>query len=592
MSVSGRSHRFAWHRRTRCPAQANIPGRLHRFLGNSIVLRRLLLFGVVLVATMCIGGCRGTQAKAFRGPINKGYKPPVVIIVSTQEQPPEFNAAFHEHILRLQSQHPAFRDAQVLTDREALEADLSGKSLIVYGTPSGNAFLAKHLSRLPLVVDSNGVELGLYLPGDGLRIITTWPNPQDSSRAMTVYTAQQAQDVLGITTNVFHGPEDFLVARGKKVLHRGLYRKNNGQWSSPIALPIDRPPRDFAFAPSRLAVSGSPEEIGSQIGTACAATLAGMVPLVMEQIKSNSGLESDQEIYERASRLEPSLDRRDVAQMQAIAKAAGLDYRDVLSLNLYYNLGGPGLACRQVAVWGTSSADGRLLHGRNLDWPDTTDRLLSRNHLILNVKPVDGIEYVLLTWPGYLGAVTGTNRAGLTVAANVLMPPSRKRRRAEPTFFTLKRILRTCRTVKEAAEEIRRVRPLDDMSILISEAGTPDAIVVEVWGGRVRQRGPVEGQDIIGNANSVTTSACWYPGVRGAADLPTVAVSREIGLPLDVDRMQQVLANGYVIQETNIVSVIFDPTMNRMFLSCGRMLAAWGTFTEYQLFPDQPNAQP
>ncbi len=63
--------------------------------------------------------------------------------------------------------------------------------------------------------------------------------------------------------------------------------------------------------------------------------------------------------------------------------------------------------------------------------------------------------------------------------------------------------------------------------------------------------------------------------------------SREIGLPLNVERMQQVLAHPKVLQPNlNLVSVIFDPTMNRMFLSCGRLAAAQGTFMKHQLFPD------
>ena len=479
-----------------------------------------------------------------------------------------------------------------MTDREALETDLSGKSLVVYGTPSGNAFLAKHLSQLPLVIDSNGVELGRRVPGNDLRIITAWTNPQDPSRAMVIYTAQQARDVIGINA-VYHGGEDFLIARGREVLHRGLYRKNNGRWSGPIALPTDRPAKDFAFAPSRLAVSGSPDQIGSQIGTACGATMAEMIPLVLEQIKSSTGLQSDQQLYERASQLEASMDRRDVAELQAMAKAGGVDYRDVLSLNLFYSLSASPRACRQVAVWGTASADGRLLHGRNLDWADTRDRLLSRHNLILNVKPEGGIEYVLLTWPGYTPAITGTNRAGLTVAANVLMPLSNARRRAEPTFFTLKRVLRTCHTAQEAVEEIRRARPLDDMSILISEANAATAIVVEVWGGKVRVRKPGEGEHIIGNANHPTTDACRHAEARRPAGEPTCVVSRELGLPLNVERMQQVLAHPKVLQPNlNLVSVVFDPTMNRMFLSCGRLAAAQRTFTEQLLFPDQPNAQP
>ena len=125
------------------------------------------------------------------------------------------------------------------------------------------------------------------------------------------------------------------------------------------------------------------------------------------------------------------------------------------------------------------------------------------------------------------------------------------------------------------------------MSILISQANVPTAIVVEVWGGKVRVREPREGDDIIGNANHPTTDACRYLRARKPAGEPMCVASREIGLPLNVERMQQVLAHPKVLQPNlNLVSMIFDPTMNRMFLSCGRSAAAQGTFMEHQLFPD------
>jgi hypothetical protein len=57
-------------------------------------------------------------------------------------------------------------------------------------------------------------------------------------------------------------------------------------------------------------------------------------------------------------------------------------------------------------------------------------------------------------------------------------------------------------------------------------------------------------------------------------------------LPLDVEAMQAVMADPRVIQEINLLTVIFQPSRNRMRLSCGRQRAAEGVFQEMAMFPD------
>ena len=103
---------------------------------------RPVLGTVVLLAVMFVGGCRGVSSRPFGGPINQGFKPPVVAIVPTQERQSELNTQIREYVSFSRTGVKALRGCQILTDREALDADLSGKSLVVYGTLSGNAFLA------------------------------------------------------------------------------------------------------------------------------------------------------------------------------------------------------------------------------------------------------------------------------------------------------------------------------------------------------------------------------------------------------------------------------------------------------------------
>ncbi len=551
----------------------------------SIIALSLVL---VSITPMCTMGAGQGDSRLFQGPINAVYRSPLVCIVPTQERTEDLNRGIHDFIKQLKQKlakrSKTFRNMAIMTDRDALEADLSGKSLMVYGTPTGNLFLAKHVGKLPVSVKPDAITAGRRVEGNNLRLVTMWPNPQDASRGMIIYTAQRAEDIIGIN-RFFHGPEDFVI-RGREVLHRGLYRKTDGPWQPVISLPVSAPSKDKPFPTRQLWVKGSPEQIGQQIGSSCGPALKLMLPVVLEQIQLQTKL-SKEAVYAIAQKLATQIDARDIAEMQALAKAADMDYEDVLLVNVYYSLNPYSKYCRQIAVWGPAQTEGAMLHGRNLDWPDFRGMLLQRNNVILNVKPENGLEYLILTWPGLTCAITGTNREGLTLAANTIVPNSPKKRLAEPTFFTLKRVLRTCRNVEEAVKMIKSAKPFDDISVLISDAKDRSAVVVEIWGGNVRVRYPAAGEHLIGNANHPTTDACRIKAAIGPADEPMFTVARKLGLPLSLEQMKRVLSHPQVLAPSNIVSVVFEPSANRMFLSCGRTPAAKGQFIQYELFSPQ-----
>ncbi len=122
------------------------------------------------------------------------------------------------------------RDRPIITDAEALERDLSGNSIIVFGTPTGNLWLAKHLTELPIQITPTQILADDAHSGTNLRLITAWPNPTNPERGVLIYTAQQPEDVVDIN-GVFHGPTDYVVARGTEVLCAADYSKEKRPWT-------------------------------------------------------------------------------------------------------------------------------------------------------------------------------------------------------------------------------------------------------------------------------------------------------------------------------------------------------------------------
>ena len=120
-----------------------------------------------------------------------------------------------------------------MTDAEALQTDLSQSAVSVYGTPQGNLWLARYIAALPVVIEPNGITADRLYKGSNLRFISAWPHPQNGKLGMVIYTAQRAEDVVGINS-IMHGPTDYLVAQGQTIVRAAELR----QQGRPMGVPV------------------------------------------------------------------------------------------------------------------------------------------------------------------------------------------------------------------------------------------------------------------------------------------------------------------------------------------------------------------
>ena len=165
----------------------------------------------------------------FAGPINAviSDKESIVLILPTQESGKAVQEEIHKYVMKIYEKF--FQGCLVLTDAEALTKDLSKNSLIVYGTARGNLWLAQHLNEFPLRIEPDKIVTDSVYYGTDLRFITAWTNPQNPQKGMVIYTAQRAEDIVGIN-GVFHGGTDYVIARGTEVLKQRNYKKEKEGW--------------------------------------------------------------------------------------------------------------------------------------------------------------------------------------------------------------------------------------------------------------------------------------------------------------------------------------------------------------------------
>jgi len=167
----------------------------------------------------------------FEGPISAvaSDQKSMVFIVPTHESDKEAQNVIHGMVKRIR-EGDWFKDSPVMTDDEALNRDLSAKNIFVLGTLSGNSWLAKYASELPIKIFSDRIEARKTHNGENLRMIAAWPNPQNIENGVRVYTAQQARDLAGIHA-IMHGSRDYVIANGDEVLEKGFFWKSYDGWT-------------------------------------------------------------------------------------------------------------------------------------------------------------------------------------------------------------------------------------------------------------------------------------------------------------------------------------------------------------------------
>ena len=158
---------------------------------------------------------------------------PIILVYPTGEADQNAQNAVRKHVKGVKTllENYFVLDIEIMSDEEALKSDLTNKNIIVYGTVEGNLFLRRYSDGFPFSVRDDGITLDREYAGDSLRLITGLPSPVNPENGIVIYTAQKAEDIPDINS-IFHGPTDYVVARGAEILGSGDYGNKEGAiWS-------------------------------------------------------------------------------------------------------------------------------------------------------------------------------------------------------------------------------------------------------------------------------------------------------------------------------------------------------------------------
>jgi hypothetical protein len=135
------------------------------------------------------------------------------------------------------------------------------------------------------------------------------------------------------------------------------------------------------------------------------------------------------------------------------------------------------VGCSSFAAWGDKSEDASLILGRNFDFYVGDE--FAKDKIVAFVNPKEGYQFMMVTWAGMIGAVSGMNAEGLTVTINAgksKIPFIAK----TPISLVTREILQYATTIDEAIAIVKKRKVFVSESIMVGSAKDKKAIIIEV----------------------------------------------------------------------------------------------------------------
>jgi isopenicillin-N N-acyltransferase-like protein len=162
-----------------------------------------------------------------------------------------------------------------------------------------------------------------------------------------------------------------------------------------------------------LFLKGIPEEMGRQHGKLMQPQIRDLVNHILYGVGVGSSFEKGRwfvgEIESAQKRLAPFMDQRYCREMDALADGSGLAREEVRLANFFPEL----FHCSGFALFGKATEDGRLYHGRILDYLRGLG--LEQNAVVMVFQPERGNAWVNVGYAGFIGSVTAMNEKHLAI---------------------------------------------------------------------------------------------------------------------------------------------------------------------------------
>jgi len=321
-----------------------------------------------------------------------------------------------------------------------------------------------------------------------------------------------------------------------------------------------------------LVLKGDNRRMGRQAGILLRDQLHVLVRDFLNYIFRNPGRKKA--ALERAHSLEKHIPAQYLEELRGMSETSGVPYEELLLANTFtedYRL----FLCSTLAARGRATAGGEVMMGRNLDF--ISAGVLHHYNMITVYHPTDGSAFAAMTFPGFIGAVTGMNARGLVTAMLISFTAGFSNECA-PSTIAFRMLLERRATVEEATEFLRGNPIAGPFNLSMVDAGK-GMRVAELAHDHFAVR---EAEDDV-----LFCTNRFYAGPR-AGSRPDWrmrlmrGIARDERGKFDVERMRRAMLKVYLFF-VNLQCMVLLPEERAAHISFGKIPAAKGEFKRVDL---------
>jgi hypothetical protein len=195
-------------------------------------------------------------------------------------------------------------------------------------------------------------------------------------------------------------------------------------------------------------LSGTPEEVGQAHGKLLRQEAMACIDSVLHTFGTAQTIRTGRwfrhDLVEAYARLSPHIPERHKVETRAMAAALGLDEGLVQTLNVFPEL----FHCSGFALFGKATKDGKLYHGRVLDYMTAIGLQDAATTFIVNV---DGrIPFANVGYAGFIGSVSGMNAESISLGE--MGGRGEGQWDGAPMATLMRRALEECRTLDDVMD--------------------------------------------------------------------------------------------------------------------------------------------
>ena len=160
-------------------------------------------------------------------------------------------------------------------------------------------------------------------------------------------------------------------------------------------------------------------------------------------------------------------------ELRGLSDGSGVPLRELYQLHAIPDR---TYSCSSFAAWGPNTADGRLIHSRNLDWQIEVG--IQRFATVFVVHPDGKQAFINLGWAGFIGVLSGLNEAQLSIG-QIGAETTDATYRGLPIAFLMRRVLEEAGDLEEAPRLIQQAPRTVGVNYVIADAKAQRAVAVE-----------------------------------------------------------------------------------------------------------------